>query len=165
MAALAVPSQVELAQLSKPDLIAAVQAAVKKIQSQGSRIKKLGAQTKAVVQSEPAQELMDYGSAAISGAGVGMWMGSIQRKILDGEEGYTEDSLSIGGVPMDLAAALAGGATAYMLSRSDKTAPYARFAKGGALGALGAALGRMGYESALAPDEEQEGAEGGEQAA
>lgn len=168
MASLAVPSEAELTQLSKNDLVGVVQRAVAKLQSQRSRIRKLASSAKEVAKSG-ALELADYGSAALGGAGVGMMMGSIQAKIAAGEEGYDEESLLVFGVDKDLAAAIAGAAAAYAISRKadakkadDPAHKYAHYVKMGAVGALASWAGRVAYEYALTPDEEQGG---GQQAA
>ena len=152
MAAAALPTEAELSQLSKNDLISVVQRTVSKIQSQGARIRKLTVSAKEAAKSG-ALEVADYGSAALGGAGVGLWMGSIQRKIADGEEGYDEDSLLIAGMDKDLAAALAGAFAAYAMtkSKSEPTRKYSSYVKQGAMGALAAWAGRVAYEYALAP--------------
>jgi hypothetical protein len=157
VATLAVPSEAELSQLSKNDLVGVVQRAVAKLQTQGSRLKKLAASAKDMAKSG-ALELADYGSAALGGAGVGLWMGSIQRKVLDGEEGYDEESLVIGGVDKDLAAAIAGAVAAYAMTRSDSTRKYSSYVKQASMGALAAWAGRVAYEYAMTPEEEEEGA-------
>lgn len=157
MAALAVPTETELSQLSKNDLVSVVQRTVSKLQAQGARIRKLSASVKEAAKTG-ALELADYGSAALGGAGVGMWMGSIQRKILDGEEGFDENSLLIAGVDKDLAAAIAGAATAYAMtkSKSESTRKYSSYVKTGAMGALAAWAGRVAYEYAMTPPEEED---------
>ncbi|MCA9652550.1 MAG: hypothetical protein KC501_21720 [Myxococcales bacterium] len=164
MAALAVPSEAELTQLSKNDLVGVVQRAVAKLQSQRGRIRKLAESAKGIAKTG-ALELADYGSAALGGAGVGMMMGTIQAKIAAGEEGYDEESLLVMGVDKDLAAAIAGAAAAYWMSTrgkpDDPSRKYAHYVKQGAMGALAAWAGRVAYEYALTPDEE----EGGQQAA
>lgn len=154
MATLAVPSEAELSQLSKNDLVGVVQRAVAKLQTQGSRLKKLAASAKDMAKSG-ALELADYGSAALGGAGVGLWMGSIQRKVLDGEEGYDEESLVIGGVDKDLAAAIAGAVAAYAMTRSESTRKYSSYVKQASMGALAAWAGRVAFEYAMAPEEEE----------
>ncbi|MEX1362162.1 MAG: hypothetical protein AB1Z98_03505 [Nannocystaceae bacterium] len=160
MAALAVPSEAELTQLSKNDLVGVVQRAVAKLQSQRTRIRKLAESAKDVAKTG-ALELADYGSAAAGGAGVGMMMGTIQAKIAAGEEGYDEESLLIMGVDKDLAAAIAGAAAAYWMSTRAKPGEpahkYAHYVKQGAMGALAAWAGRVAYEYALTPDEEEGG--------
>ena len=158
MAAPALPTEVELSQLSKNDLISVVQRSVNKLQVQGARLRKLSASVKEAAKSG-ALELADYGSAALGGASVGLWMGSIQRKILDGEEGYDEDSLLIAGVDKDLAAAIAGAATAYAMTKSknDSVRKYSSYIKLGAMGALASWAGRVAYEYAMTPPEEEEG--------
>lgn len=157
MAAVAVPTEAELSQLSKNDLISVVQRTVTKLQSQSARIRKLSTSAKEAAKTG-ALELADYGSAALGGAGVGMWMGSIQRKITDGEEGYDEESLLIAGVDKDLAAAIAGAATAYAMTKSknESVRKYSSYVKTGAMGALSAWAGRMAYEYAMTPPEEEE---------
>ncbi len=162
MAAASLPTEAELSQLSKNDLIAALQRNVAKLQSQGSRLRKLSASVKDMAKTG-ALGAADYGCAAVGGAGVGLWMGSIQRKILDGEEGYDEDSLLIAGVDKDLAAAIVGGLAAYGMtkSKSEPTRKYAVYVKQGAMGALAAWASRTAYEYAITPPEE----EGGSQAA
>lgn len=157
MATLAVPSEAELSQLSKNDLVGVVQRAVAKLQTQGSRLKKLAASAKDMAKSG-ALELADYGSAALGGAGVGLWMGSIQRKVLDGEEGYDEESLVIGGVDKDLAAAIAGAVAAYAMTRSESTRKYSSYVKQASMGALAAWAGRVAFEYAMTPAEAEEGA-------
>ena len=156
MAALALPTEAELSQLSKNDLISVVQRTVSKLQTQGARIRKLSASVKGAAKTG-ALEVADYGSAALGGAGVGMWMGSIQRKVMDGEEGYDENSLLVGGVDKDLAAAIAGAAAAYAMTRSknDATRRYSSYVKQGAMGALAAWAGRTAYEYAMTPPEEE----------
>ncbi len=164
MAALAVPTDAELAQLSKNDLIAIVQRSVGKLKAQKDRIRKLGHQVKEVsgiiAKTPGVAELAEYGVATASGAMTGLMMGKIQRKIVDGEEGYTEESLMIGGVDKDLAAALSGALVSFACSR----APYAGVKKAGAylklasIGALSAWAGRAAYENALAPEEEEQAA-------
>ncbi len=154
MATLAVPSEAELSQLSKNDLVGVVQRAVAKLQTQGSRLKKMAASAKDMAKSG-ALELADYGSAAVGGAGVGLWMGSIQRKIQDGEEGFDEASLVIGGVDKDLAAAIAGAVAAYAMTKNDSTRKYSSYVKQASMGALAAWAGRVAYEYAMTPDEEE----------
>ncbi len=156
MAALAVPSEAELTQLSKNDLIGVVQRAVTKLQSQKTRLRKLAESAKGMAKSG-ALELADYGSAALGGAGVGMMMGTIQAKILAGEEGYDEESLLVMGIDKDLAAAIAAAATAYAMTRSknESAQKYSHYVKTGAMGALAAWAGRAAYEYALTPDEEE----------
>lgn len=154
MATLAMPSEAELSQLSKNDLVGLVQRAVGKLQTQGARIKKLAASAKDMAKSG-ALELADYGSAAVGGAGVGLWMGSIQRKVLDGEEGYDEESLLIAGIDKDLAAAIAGAVTAYAMTRSEQTRKYSSYVKQASMGALAAWAGRVAYEYAMTPPEEE----------
>ena len=116
MATLAMPSETELSQLSKNDLIGVVQRAVGRLQVQGTRIKKMAASLK-----DEAVDIgwgaLGYGTAAIAGAGVGYWMGSIQRNILDGKEGYDEESLLVMGFDKDLVAALAGALGAYVMAK------------------------------------------------
>jgi hypothetical protein len=160
VATLAVPSEAELSQLSKNDLVGVVQRAVAKLQTQGSRLKKLAASAKDMARSG-ALELADYGSAALGGAGVGLWMGSIQRKIQDGEEGYDAESLLVGGVDKDLAAAIAGAVAAYAMTKSDSTRQYSSYIKQASMGALAAWAGRVAFEYAMTPEEE----EGAQQAA
>ncbi|MCA9707871.1 MAG: hypothetical protein KDK70_18610 [Myxococcales bacterium] len=135
-----------------------MQRSVNKLQVQGARLRKLSASVKEAAKSG-ALELADYGSAAVGGASVGLWMGSIQRKILDGEEGYDEDSLLIAGVDKDLAAAIAGAATAYAMTKSknDSVRKYSSYIKLGAMGALASWAGRVAYEYAMTPPEEEEG--------
>lgn len=160
MATLPMPSEAELSQLSKNDLVGLVQRAVGKLQTQSTRLKKLAASAKDMAKSG-ALELADYGSAAIGGAGVGLWMGSIQRKIQDGEEGYDEASLLVAGIDKDLAAALAGAVAAYAMTRSEQTRKYSSYVKQASMGALAAWAGRVAYEYAMTPPEE----EGAQQAA
>lgn len=155
MATLPMPSEAELSQLSKNDLVGLVQRAVGKLQTQSTRLKKLAASAKDMAKSG-ALELADYGSAAVGGAGVGLWMGSIQRKVLDKEEGYDEESLLIAGIDKDLAAAIAGAVAAYGMTRSEQTRKYSGYVKQAAMGALAAWAGRVAYEYAMTPDEEEQ---------
>lgn len=154
MATLPMPSETELSQLSKNDLVGLVQRAVGKLQTQSSRIKKLAASAKDMAKSG-ALEIADYGSAAVGGAGVGLWMGSIQRKIQDGEEGFDEASLLVAGIDKDLAAALAGAVAAYAMTRSEQTRKYSSYVKQASMGALAAWAGRVAYEYAMTPPEEE----------
>ncbi len=156
MAAPTMPTEAELSQLSKPALIQLTQSTISKIYKQGARIRKLSASAKDMAKTG-ALEAADYGSAALGGAGVGLWMGSIQRKVLDGEEGYDEDSLLIAGMDKDLAAGLAGVFTAYAMqkSKSEPTRKYSTYVKQGAMGALAAWAGRVAYEYAMTPPEEE----------
>lgn len=154
MATLPMPSETELSQLSKNDLVGLVQRAVGKLQTQSSRLKKLAASAKDMAKSG-ALEIADYGSAAVGGAGVGLWMGSIQRKIQDGEEGFDEASLLVAGIDKDLAAALAGAVAAYAMTRSEQTRKYSSYVKQASMGALAAWAGRVAYEYAMTPPEEE----------
>lgn len=158
MATLALPSEAELSQLSKNDLIGLVQRSVGKLQTQSSRIKKLAATLK----EKGKEELvgiglgaLDYGAAAAGGAGVGYLVGSIQRKIADGEEGYDEDSLLFLGLDVDLAVAAGGALAGYFMAKKDEMRQYASYVKLAAIGALSSWAGRMGYEYGMTPPEEE----------
>lgn len=156
MATLPMPSEAELSQLSKNDLIGVVQRAVGRLQAQGTRIKKMAASLK-----EEAVDIgwgaLGYGTAALAGAGVGYWMGSIQRNIADGKEGYDEDSLLLMGFDKDLVAAVAGALGAYAMSKRKETKDYAAYVRMASMGALASWAGRMGYEYGMAPPEAEEG--------
>jgi hypothetical protein len=154
VATLAMPTETELSQLSKNDLIGVVQRAVGRLQAQGSRIKKMAASLK-----DEAVDIgwgaLGYGTAAVAGAGVGYWMGSIQRNILDGKEGYDEESLLVMGFDKDLVAAVAGAVGAYAMSKRKETKEYAPYLRMASMGALASWAGRMGYEYGMAPPEEE----------
>ena len=102
------------------------------------------------------------GVAAASGAGVGYWMGAIQRKIAAGEEGYDEESLLILGIDLDLATGVAMGLGAWGLStfsKSETTKRGAHYLGMASIGAISAATGRLAYESALRGDQEEDEAQ------
>lgn len=151
---LAMPSEAELSQLSKNDLIGVVQRAVGRLQAQGTRLKKLAATVK-----DEAVDIgwgaVGYGTAALAGAGVGYWMGSIQRNIEDGAEGYDEESLLLLGFDKDLVAALGGAVAAYAMSKRKETKQYAPYMRMASMGALASWAGRMGYEYGMTPAEEE----------
>jgi len=165
VASLAMPSEAELSQLSKNDLIGVVQRAVGRLQAQGSRLKKMAASIKDEA-IDAGMGALDYGTAALAGAGVGYWVGSIQRSIADGEEGYDEESLLVMGLDKDLVAALAAaGAAWYLSGRASKDKgsnnnkemkSYAHYLRMAAMGALSAWAGRMGYEYGMKPPEAEE---------
>lgn len=173
MATMALPTEAELSQLSKNDLIGVVQTSMRKLQAQSGRIRKLGKQAKDLIleySKQGAFELADYAAAGLAAGAAGMWMGSIQAKIDAGEEGYDEESLLAFGVDKDLAATIVAVGTAFYLHRRASSALEAKdeeghknweqaahYVKQGAAGLLAGWAYRMSYEYAMAPPEEEEG--------
>lgn len=102
-----------------------------------------------------AEEGKLFGAAAAGGGAAGYIMGSIQQEIDAGTEGYTEESTSLFGVlPYDIALAAGVGGLAY----SKYGRKYRSELRSFAVGAVGFAAGRMAYEYARTPDEEEEDA-------
>ena len=98
-----------------------------------------------------AEANADYMSAAAGAAAAGYVMGSVQKEIDAGTEGYDEESKKVMGVPKDLAIGL-GLAGASYLKQFKKYQPHLRQ---GGIGALSVYIGRSAFENARAPDEDE----------
>ena len=130
----------KLMDMNKEQLVDAVDRAVEKAKSY---------KDKAVA---AASEIMDYLFAAAGAGAVGYWLGSIQRKIDAGEEGYDEESLKFFGADKDLAAGVAIAVASNVKQLKKWKQPLRTFA----MGSLSFWAGRKSFEVAYEMEEDEE---------
>lgn len=126
--------------MNKEDLADAVDKAVTRAQ----KIKEKGVVA--------AKAILEFVFAGAGGAVVGYWLGSIQREINAGTEGYDEDSLKIFGVDKDLGAGLAMAGLSAVKGLKKFRGPL----RAGGMGALSFWTGRKAYNNALEKEVEEE---------
>lgn len=97
-----------------------------------------------------AEANADYMTAAVGAAAAGWVMGSVQKEIDAGTEGYTEESKKIFGIPKDLAIGLGCAGASY----SEYFKKYRAYLRQGGIGALSFFIGRSAFDHAAAPDDE-----------
>ncbi|MCR9165545.1 MAG: hypothetical protein ACE37F_00830 [Nannocystaceae bacterium] len=132
----------ELMALPKRELAEETLKLAERIQSITTKTKE---KTKAIAEANA-----DYMSAAAGAAAAGWMMGTVQKEIDAGTEGYSEESKKILGVDKDLAFGLGCAGASYV----KQLKKYKIYLRGGGIGALGFFIGRKTFEHARAPDEE-----------
>lgn len=141
-------SHAELMELNKDQLASAVSRAVDKAKTMKEKAAKA------------TEEVLDFVFAGLGGGLAGYWLGSIQREINAGVEGYDEDSLKFFGVDKDLGVGLALAIGANVKQLKKFRAPL----RAGGMGFLSFWTGRKAFNMALEKevDDEEEGDEEGE---
>jgi len=97
-------------------------------------------------------EILEFAFAAVGGGLAGYWIGSIQREINAGTEGYDEDSLKFFGVDKDLGAGLA----AAVLSQMKQVKKFKSPLRAAGMGMLSFWTGRKAFNMALEAEVEED---------
>ena len=134
------PNQADLMRMSKEDLAGAVDRAVTKAKTYKEKAAKA------------AEEVMEFVFAGLGAGVAGYWLGSIQREIEAGTEGYDEDSLKFFGVDKDLGFGLALAVASQMGFARKFKAPT----RAGGIGMLSFWSGRKAFQMALERETDDE---------
>lgn len=135
-------SQRDLKALTKAELVEVAERLFDKVHAIKTQAKE-----KALAAAEANA---DYMTAAVGAAAAGYMMGSVQKEIDAGTEGYSEENKKILGIPKDLALGLTCTGASYL----DYFKPYKPYLRQGGIGAMSFFIGRSTFEYAAAADEE-----------
>ncbi len=103
--------------------------------------------------AEATEEVLEFLFAGLGGGLGGYWIGSIQKEVDAGTEGYDEESLKFFGVDKDLGTGLAMA----LASQAKQLRKFKAPMRAGGMGMLAFWSGRKAYNMALtAVDEDEE---------
>lgn len=125
--------------MNKEDLADAVDRSIAKVKTYKEKAAKA------------AEEMLEFVFAGLGGAVAGWWLGSIQREIDAGTEGYDVDSLKLFGVDKDLALGVVMGVGSQLGFGGKK---FKAGLRAGAMGTLSFWAGRKSYQMAYEKEEE-----------
>lgn len=149
--ALALPTHQELMSLPKDELAGETLRIAQALDTAKTKAKDLVKEGKEKAKAA-AMESLTYLAAGTGAAAAGAWMGSIQKDIDAGTEGYTEDSKTLMGVDKDIALGVVLAGMSYSKGLK-KWKPYLRQS---GIGAISFYIGRKAFEFTRKPDEDED---------
>ena len=136
------PTQAQLMAMNKEDLADAVDGAITKVKTYKEKA------------ARAAEEMLEFVFAGLGASVAGWWLGSIQREIEDGTEGYDVDSLKLWGVDKDLGLGVLMGVGSQLGFGGKK---FKAGLRAGAMGTLSFWAGRKSYKMAFEKDDDDDG--------